>query len=436
MHVLAARVRRGDPAGLGAGVPVVDGVVVLDARVGAGPRGLGDLAEERLGVDLLDDLAGHPGPQAELAAALDRVHELVVHADRVVGVLVLDGRDVVAAQVHVEARVAQDADLLLLADLGLDEVLDVGVVDVEHDHLGGAAGGTTGLDGAGGGVGAAHEGDGTGGVAAGGQQLLGGADAGEVQAGTGAALEDHALFLVPVEDRLHGVVDGQDEARGDLLGLRRAHVEPDGAVEAEDLVQEGVRQLVLEDLRVGGRGEVPVVLTGLPVRLHDAVDQLLEAGLALRGADGTAEVLAGDDVDRVHRPEVGELDATLLEVDRAVAPVGHDDVTALPRHLVVRVHAGSGVDALDTQPLGGLGALGSGTSCRTARRLCHAASLYGRKRPEVPRLFPWHGVLSCVAGTLSRRPQQVFGRRLPAGTRSPPGRRPAGQSAARTGTGT
>ena len=38
-------------------------------------------------------------------------------------------------------------------------------------------------------------------------------------------------------------------------------------------------------------------------------------------------------------PEVGELDAALLEVDRAVAPVGHDDVAALPGHLVVRVHA-------------------------------------------------------------------------------------------------
>src|SRR5690606_33593553 len=141
---------------------------------------------------------------------LDGLHELVVHADRVVGVLVLDGRDVVAAQVHVEAGVPQDADLLLLLDLGLDEVLDVRVVHVEDDHLGGPAGGAAGLDGAGGGVGAAHEGDRAGGVAAGGQQFLGGTGPGEVQAGTGAALEDHALFLVPVVDRLHGVVDGQD----------------------------------------------------------------------------------------------------------------------------------------------------------------------------------------------------------------------------------
>ena len=155
-----------------------------------------------------------------LSPVLDRLHERVVHADRVVGVLVLDGRDVVAAQVHVEARVAQGADLLLFLHLGLDEALDVGVVDVEDDHLGRAARGAARLDRSCGGVGTAHEGDGTRGVAARGEQFLGGADAGEVQAGAGAALEDHALFLVPVEDRLHGVVDGQDEAGGDLLGLR------------------------------------------------------------------------------------------------------------------------------------------------------------------------------------------------------------------------
>ena len=202
-HVLRARVGRVDPPGLGVGVPVVDRVVVLDARVGALPRGLGDLAEQRLGVDGLDHRAVDAGAQTELGAVLDRAHELVADADRVVGVLVLDAGDVLAAEVHVVPGVAQRADLVLLARLGLDELLDVGVVDVEDDHLGGAAGGATGLDGAGGRVGAAHEADRARGGAAGGEQLLGGADAGEVEAGAGAALEDQALFAVPVEDRVH-----------------------------------------------------------------------------------------------------------------------------------------------------------------------------------------------------------------------------------------
>ena len=117
--------------------------------------------------------------------------------------------DVGAAEVHVEAGVAQGADLVLLLRLGLDELDDVGVVDVQDDHLGRATRGATGLDGARGGVGAAHEGDRAARRTAAGEQLLGGADAGEVEAGAGAALEDEALFLVPVEDRVHRVVDGR-----------------------------------------------------------------------------------------------------------------------------------------------------------------------------------------------------------------------------------
>src|SRR3712207_3298 len=136
--------------------------------------------------------------------------------------------DVLATEVHVVAGVPQRADLVLLARLGLDELLDVGVVDVEDDHLGRAAGGPTGLDGAGGGVGATHEADRARGGAARGQQLLGGADAGEVQAGARAALEDQPLLPVPVEDRVHRIVDGEDEAGADLLRRARADVEPDG----------------------------------------------------------------------------------------------------------------------------------------------------------------------------------------------------------------
>ena len=38
------------------------------------------------------------------------------------------------------------------------------------------------------------------------------ADPGQVQAGTGAALEDQPLLAVPVQDRVHRVVDREDEA--------------------------------------------------------------------------------------------------------------------------------------------------------------------------------------------------------------------------------
>ena len=209
-----------------------------------------DLAEQVAGVDGLDDLAGAARAQPELGAVLDRAHELVADADRVVGVLVLHGGDVGAAEVHVEAGVAQGADLVLLARLGHHELLDVRVVDVEDDHLGRTTRGAARLDGARGRVGAAHEGDRTGRRTAGGEELLGGADAGEVEAGAGAALEDEALLLVPVEDRVHRVVDREDEAGRDLLRRRGADVEPHRGVEGEVLVDQQPGQLVLEDLGV------------------------------------------------------------------------------------------------------------------------------------------------------------------------------------------
>ena len=148
-------------------MPVVDGVVVLDAGIGARPGSLAHRAKECLGVNRLDDLTGLATAQAEVGAILDGLHELIGDTDGVVGVLVLDARDVSATEIHVVARVAQGADLVFLADLGLDELLDVGVVDVEDDHLGRAARGATRLDGARGRVSAAHEGDGARGRAAG-----------------------------------------------------------------------------------------------------------------------------------------------------------------------------------------------------------------------------------------------------------------------------
>src|SRR3712207_7958174 len=45
----------------------------------------------------------------------------------------------------------------------------------------------------------------------------GGADLREVDAGTGAALEDRPLLHVPVEDGLHLVLDREDETRAALL---------------------------------------------------------------------------------------------------------------------------------------------------------------------------------------------------------------------------
>ena len=151
-----------------------------------------------------------------------------------------------------------------------------------------------------------------------------------------------------------------------------------GRVEAEVLVHEHPGQLVLEDLRVALAGEVAVLAAGRTVGEHHPVDELAQAALALRAADGAAEVLRGDDVGGVDAPLGGELDAALLEVDRAVAPVGHDDVAALPGHLVVGVHTGGGEDALDLEalaPARRLGRAAGAGACQAVVGLGHGVEL-------------------------------------------------------------
>ena len=198
VHVLRARVGRVDAARVRRRVPLVDRRVVLDARIGAAPRGVGDLAHQLARGDRLPDrLAGAARDQPPLAVGLDGVHELVRDADRVVGVLVLDRGEAVTVDRHVEAGVAQRARLLLLLGLAPDELADVRVVDVQHDHLGRAARLAAGLDRAGPGVRPAHERDRPGGGAALGQRLHRPADVGEVDARPGAAAEDLALLGVP-----------------------------------------------------------------------------------------------------------------------------------------------------------------------------------------------------------------------------------------------
>jgi hypothetical protein len=117
----------------------------------------------------------------------------------------------------------------------------------------------------------------------------------EVEPGTGPTLEDLPLLLVPVEDRVHRVVDGEDEAGADLLRAGRADVEPHRGVEREHLVQQRIGQLVLEDLGVLVGPEVAVLLAGLGVGEHDAVDELAQRPLAGRRAERAAEVLRRDD---------------------------------------------------------------------------------------------------------------------------------------------
>ena len=161
-HILRAGVAGVDAVRVLAGVPLVDGGVVLHAGVAADPGALADHLHQvaRLVGRRRLSCWSRSGCSTRRRARTAS-HELVGDAHGVVGVLEVDA--VVGAAGHVEraavAGVDQRPGLLLLFRLAGDEVGDIRVVDVEHHHLGGAAGLAAALDGAGELVEAAHKGE-------------------------------------------------------------------------------------------------------------------------------------------------------------------------------------------------------------------------------------------------------------------------------------
>ncbi len=125
--------------------------------------------------------------------------------------------------------------------------------------------------------------------------------------------EDHALAADPVEDRLHRVLDREDEAGRALRLLLEADVEPHRRVEGDVLVDQERLQLRLEGVGLLVGREVAAVTAPRADGGDDAADHLLHGALAVGRAHAASEVLLGDDVRRRLRPELRELDALLLE---------------------------------------------------------------------------------------------------------------------------
>ena len=122
------------------------------------PGGFGNLLEDVFSFVGLHDAAVADRLGGEVGVADYGVHEIVVDADAVVGVLKEDGG--VGVGVGMGAVVSHGDERVSLGFfflLALDELDDVGVVDVEDDHLGSAAGLAAGLDYSGEGIEAFHE---------------------------------------------------------------------------------------------------------------------------------------------------------------------------------------------------------------------------------------------------------------------------------------
>ena len=105
-------------------MPLVDGRVVLDARIGAGPGRVGDLVPHVLGRDLLRDLSVCPAPEVPVTASVENLEEAVGDADRVVRVLTGDREIGLAVPVGI---VFGEHELGHTAGGELERLLDIGL---------------------------------------------------------------------------------------------------------------------------------------------------------------------------------------------------------------------------------------------------------------------------------------------------------------------
>ena len=426
-HVLGARIRGVDPARIRAGVPAVDRGVVLHAGIAALPGALGHAAHHFAGLEARAGLRGigHPtrGPGV---VAVGGLHEVVGEADGEIRVLEEDRAVGLAVEVGVVASLLdEDAGLLFLLRLALDEFHDVGVRDFERLHLGGAAGLATALHHRGHLVIDPHEGERAGGLAAAGELLPLAAERGEVGAGARAKLEEHRLAPRELHDVFHVVLHALDEAGAPLrifvgvvghhdVALRlvpapvaggalhavlveEADVEPDRRVEGAVLVHAEPGQVAVEVFAVLLRLEVAVGDAPVGDRAGDAVDELLDGVLALGRVDLAVEILAHHHVGGQLAPGGRNLTGRLLEEHLAVFPLDRRR-PQLPFGGVERaVHVHRAERRLHLERLAGGGRLSAGG--RGARRCggesrgrferCHDEVLLARESVERKSILPY-----------------------------------------------
>src|SRR5450756_1718962 len=373
-NVFAARVRGVDRLRAFAGMPLLDGAVVLDAGVAADMRAFSDLVQQGGRIFLLQRFVAAHRTGPPFLAGQGRFKKLVAGADGKIFVLVHHTAIGIAIVRTVIALLDQRPGLLLFLLLGVDEFLDVTVPVAQRVHLGRAARFAAGLHDIRHLVINLQEAHRAARTATAAQLLAAGTDRGQVGAGAGTILEEHGLAVSEVHDVFHVVLDALDEARTALrifvlgrstfsfLGFRvvkpvalagffadtvlviEADVEPYRRIERAVLVQAKPGQLLVKDFTIC---LAEITVRNTPVRNcpGNAVDKLAHGSFALGGILFAVKIFRYDNFGRQYGPRFRHFDIFLLEDDLAGivgdfggAPVPFDLVEGL--YLGIAEHPG------------------------------------------------------------------------------------------------
>jgi len=142
-HIFAAWIGGIDGTGIGAGMPAVDGGVVLHSRVAANSGSFGNQTHQFAGGVGLHGLSCGDGAGGPGVVFFNGFHKLIREPDGQIAVL---EHNAVVGVVGVVALLDKCPGLFFFLGFAGDELFDVGMVDFEGLHFGSPAGLSAGFD--------------------------------------------------------------------------------------------------------------------------------------------------------------------------------------------------------------------------------------------------------------------------------------------------
>ena len=310
-HVFGAGVGGPDAATFGAGMPLIDGGVVLGTRVRTTPCCVRNLVPDFFGGNALHYSFIAAGGQFPVLALGQLVKKIICHTDGIVGVLPRHSTIGFSFIVTGVARCNKGPHFLFLLHFPVDELHDLRMIQIETDHLGSSACGATRLDRTRRPVTYLEEAHQTAGSPPTAELLVFSSNGREIGAYSRSVFKDPGFPDPEVHDTAvidKVVLHAEDEAGMRLwpfigrsgflqlaisrineimslrlarntIGLMEAGIEPLRGIGYTGLVQDTIDQLFVKHLRIIGAGKITITLTPYPPAIGHTMRHLLHRGL-------------------------------------------------------------------------------------------------------------------------------------------------------------